>query len=64
LIVRHPGSLTINSFTAADEIIIPLQAQFFSYARFVGLVEKIKSRLNKGLKVGGVFITPMMVEKF
>jgi chromosome partitioning protein len=24
------GLLTINSFTAADEIIIPLQAQFFA----------------------------------
>ena len=54
------GLLTINSFTAADEIIIPLQAQFLAMqglAKLVEVVEKIKSRLNKGLKVGGVFIT-------
>jgi chromosome partitioning protein len=54
------GLLTINSFTAADEIIIPLQAQFLAMqglAKLVEVVEKIKSRLNKGLKIGGVFIT-------
>lgn len=54
------GLLTINSFTAADEIIIPLQAQFLAMqglAKLVEVVEKIKSRLNKTLKVGGVFIT-------
>jgi chromosome partitioning protein len=54
------GLLTINAFTAADEIIIPLQAQFLAMqglAKLVEVVEKIKSRLNKSLKVGGVFIT-------
>lgn len=54
------GLLTINSFTAADEIIIPLQAQFLAMqglAKLVEVVQKIKSRLNKSLKVGGVFIT-------
>lgn len=54
------GLLTINAFTAADEIIIPLQAQFLAMqglAKLVEVVDKIKSRLNKGLKVGGVFIT-------
>ena len=54
------GLLTINAFTAADEIIIPLQAQFLAMqglAKLVEVVEKIKARLNKGLKVGGVFIT-------
>jgi chromosome partitioning protein len=54
------GLLTINAFTAADEIIIPLQAQFLAMqglAKLVEVVDKIKTRLNKGLKVGGVFIT-------
>lgn len=54
------GLLTINSFTAADEIIIPLQAQFLAMqglTKLVEVVEKIKTRLNKGLKIGGVFIT-------
>ena len=54
------GLLTINSFTASDEILIPLQAQFLALqglAKLVEVVDKIKGRLNKGLKVGGVFIT-------
>jgi chromosome partitioning protein len=54
------GLLTINSFTASDEILIPLQAQFLALqglAKLVEVVDKIKGRLNKGLKLGGVFIT-------
>ena len=54
------GLLTINSFTASDEILIPLQAQYLALqglAKLVEVVDKIKGRLNKGLKVGGVFIT-------
>ena len=41
------GLLTINSFTAADEILIPLQAQFLAMqglAKLGEVVEKIKSR--------------------
>jgi chromosome partitioning protein len=35
------GLLTINSFTAADEIIIPLQAQFLAMVcKLVEVVEK------------------------
>jgi len=54
------GLLTINSFTASDEILIPLQAQYLALqglAKLVEVVDKIKQRLNKELKVGGVFIT-------
>ena len=54
------GLLTINSFTASDEILIPLQAQYLALqglAKLIEVVDKIKSRLNKGLKIGGVFIT-------
>lgn len=54
------GLLTINSFTASDEILIPLQAQYLALqglAKLVEVVNKIKGRLNKELKVGGVFIT-------
>jgi len=54
------GLLTINSFTASDEILIPLQAQYLALqglAKLIEVVDKIKGRLNKELKVGGVFIT-------
>jgi len=54
------GLLTINSFTASEEILIPLQAQYLALqglTKLIEVVDKIKQRLNKGLKVGGVFIT-------
>ena len=54
------GLLTINSFTASDEILIPLQAQYLALqglAKLVEVIDKIKRRLNKDLKIGGVFIT-------
>ena len=54
------GLLTINSFTASDEVLIPLQAQYLAkqgLTKLVEVIDKIKKRLNKSLKVGGVFIT-------
>ena len=54
------GLLTINAFTASDEVYIPLQAQYLALQGLTKLMEviaKIKSRLNKDLKVGGVFVT-------
>lgn len=54
------GLLTINAFTAADEVYIPLQAQFLALqglAKLMEVIDKIKKRLNKELRVGGVFIT-------
>ena len=54
------GLLTINAFTASDEILIPLQAQFLALqglAKLIEVIDKIKKRLNKELKIGGVIIT-------
>ena len=54
------GLLTINSFTASDEVLIPLQAQFLALqgmSKLIEVIEKIQKRLNKKLKIGGVFIT-------
>ena len=54
------GLLTINAFTASDEVFIPLQAQYLALqglSKLMEVVEKIKKRLNKGITVGGVFIT-------
>jgi chromosome partitioning protein len=54
------GLLTINSFTASDSVLIPLQAQYLALqglTKLLEVIEKIKKRLNKELKVGGVFIT-------
>jgi chromosome partitioning protein len=54
------GLLTLNSFVASDLIFIPLQAQFLALQGLTKLLEvigKIKKRLNKELRVGGVFVT-------
>ncbi len=54
------GLLTINAFTASDEILIPLQAQYLALqglTKLLEIIDKIKKRLNKELKIGGVFIT-------
>ena len=54
------GLLTINSFTASDLVFIPLQAQYLALqglTKLLEVIDKIKKRLNKELKVGGGFIT-------
>ena len=54
------GLLTINAFTASDLIFIPLQAQYLALqglTKLIEVIDKIKKRLNKDLKVGGVIIT-------
>jgi len=54
------GLLTINALTASTEVLIPLQAQYLALrglTKLLEVVDKIKKRLNKELRVGGVFIT-------
>lgn len=54
------GLLTINAFTASDQIFIPLQAQYLALqglSKLLEVIDKIKKRLNKNLQIGGVFIT-------
>lgn len=52
--------LTLMALTAADELIIPVAAQYMpldGMAQLLPTVELVKKRLNKGLEVGGVIIT-------
>jgi chromosome partitioning protein len=54
------GLLTINAFTAAHEIYIPMQAQYLALqgiGKLLGLVDKIQKRLNPQLLITGIFIT-------
>lgn len=54
------GLLTINALTAAQNVFIPLQAQFLALQGLTKLTEvigKIQKRLNKSLTIGGVIIT-------
>lgn len=52
--------LTVNALTVADEVLIPLQAQYLALqglTKLLELIGKVQHRLNKSLIIGGVFIT-------
>jgi len=54
------GLLSLNALVAADEVYIPLQAEFLALqglGRLLQSVRKVKERLNERLEVGGVFAT-------
>ena len=54
------GLLTINAFTAAEEVYIPLRAHYLALqgmSKLQEIVERVGKRLNKGLRIGGVFVT-------
>jgi len=54
------GLLTVNALSAADEVIIPLQAQYLAVKGLKSLLDiiaMIKKQLNKKLIIGGVLIT-------
>ncbi len=54
------GILTVNAFTAADSIIIPLQTEYFALhgtRQLMQIINKVQSRLNPDLIMAGVLIT-------
>ena len=54
------GMLTINALTAADSVIIPVQAQYLPLKGMTQLVEttnKMKGIINPHLKIDGVLLT-------
>jgi chromosome partitioning protein len=54
------GLLTINAFTAANEIIIPIQTHYFALdgvTKLLDTVDRVKQSLNPHLKVRGVVLT-------
>ena len=54
------GLITINAFTAADEVYIPLQAQFLALHgldKLIEVIEIVRENLNSNLRIGGVFTT-------
>lgn len=54
------GLLTVNALTAADEVYIPLQAQYLAVKglnSLLDIIEMIRKKLNKKLKIGGVLVT-------
>lgn len=54
------GLLTINALTAADEVIVPVQAEYLALeglAQLLATIEAVRSRLNPKLAVLAVLIT-------
>jgi chromosome partitioning protein len=54
------GLLTINSLTASDYVLIPVQSHYLAVqglTKLLEAIEKVKTRLNKKLNVGGLFLT-------
>ena len=52
--------LTLNALVAADSVLIPMQAEYFSLegvTELLDTIERIKLDLNQGLSVEGVVIT-------
>ena len=54
------GLLTVNSLTAAQGVMIPLECEFFSLrgvALLVDTIDKVKERLNPSLEISGILAT-------
>ena len=54
------GLLTLNALVAADEILIPIQAEYYALEGLSQLLDTIKlvqERLNSRLQIGGILIT-------
>jgi chromosome partitioning protein len=56
------GLLTLNALTAADAVIVPLQAEYYALegmARLLETIGLVRERLNPRLEVEGVLLTMM-----
>ena len=54
------GLLTLNALTSSDTVFIPLQTEFLAMqglAKIQQVINKVKLRLNKKLRIGGVIAT-------
>ncbi|MGH2378194.1 MAG: ParA family protein [Candidatus Limnocylindria bacterium] len=54
------GLLTINALTAADEVIVPVQAEYLALeglAQLLATIEAVRARLNQKLSVLAVVVT-------
>lgn len=54
------GLITINSLTASDSVIIPVQCEYFALeglGKLLNTIKIIQSRLNTGLTIEGILLT-------
>ncbi|MFP4557588.1 MAG: ParA family protein [Bacteroidales bacterium] len=56
------GTLSINSMVAAQEFIVPMQAENFAFIgldRIMLISEKVKKRMNPNLELGGILFVKL-----
>ncbi|MDE6175990.1 MAG: AAA family ATPase [Paramuribaculum sp.] len=54
------GLITVNALTAADSVIIPVQAEYFALegiSKLLNTIRMIKSKLNRSLEIEGFLLT-------
>ncbi|MFP4310384.1 MAG: ParA family protein [Nitriliruptoraceae bacterium] len=54
------GLLTINALVAADQVLVPIQCEYYALeglSQLLRTVELVEANLNRGLAVGGVVLT-------
>jgi len=54
------GLITVNSLTAAESVIIPVQCEYFALegiSKLLNTIKIIKSKLNPGLEIEGFLLT-------
>ena len=54
------GLVTINAFTAADSVIIPVQCQYFALeglGKLLNTIRIVQGRLNTSLEIEGILLT-------
>ena len=54
------GLITVNSLTAADSVIIPVQCEYFAlegFSKLLNTIKIIKSKLNPKLEIEGFLLT-------
>ena len=54
------GHLTVNALTAADQIIVPLQTEYFALegiSELVATIRRVQSNFNPDLEIGGILLT-------
>ena len=54
------GHLTVNALTAADEVLVPLQCEYFALegvSELIATVQRVQGGINPGLEINGILLT-------
>jgi chromosome partitioning protein len=54
------GLLTVNALVASDQVLIPLQAEYFAMegmSELLGTLDRVRSSLNPDLEIQGILLT-------